>query len=204
MRLGILGGSFNPPHVGHLLLASDSFDTLGLDRLLIIPAFANPLKEIADGTPLPEQRMEMASLTFGPDPRFAVSSMEIDRGGLSYTVDTLDSLTVAHPGAELILLIGMDAWRTLNHWKAPARIRRLATLAVFSRGLDVVPVGVTAVTTRRIDVSSSEIRHRVANGSTIRGFVTESVERYINDEKLYAGTAPADGIPAMVRGNGNA
>ena len=192
MRLGVFGGSFNPPHVGHYLIASDAFEALELDKLLIVPAGANPLKGFDLGASAGD-RLRMVELAFEDDQRFEVTSMEIQRGGLSYTVDTLEALAEEHPGAELVLLLGMDALRTIDRWKQPDRIRELATLAVLSRGDDGEPLpdGVEAVTTRRIDVSSTEIRARVAEGRSIRGFVAASVEKFISTAKLYAGNVNA-------------
>lgn len=189
MRIGVLGGSFNPPHVGHLLIASDAFEALELDKLIIMPAAANPLKEALAGAPPASLRLEMVQLTFAGDSRFEVSSMEIERGGLSYTVDTLESLAAQYEGAELVLLLGMDAIRTLDQWKSPDRIRELARLAVLARGAQrtLLPRGIETVTTRRVDVSSTEIRDRVARGKSINGFVTDSVEKLISAAKLYAG-----------------
>lgn len=188
MRIGVLGGSFNPPHIGHLLLASDAYEALGLDRLLIVPASANPLKGVDETAPTSSDRLEMVRRAFDGDPRFEVSAMEIDRGGLSYTVDTLEALAAQHPGAELILLLGMDALRSMEQWRRPDRIRELAQLAVLTRGdgATSLPEGVAAVTTRRVDVSSTEIRGRIAAGLPIRGFVAESVEQFIFTAKLYA------------------
>ncbi len=188
MRIGVLGGSFDPPHIGHLIVASDASEALELDLLLIVPASTNPLKGISAPGATHGQRLEMVRLAFGGDPRFEVSSMELERGGLSYMVDTLEALKSLHPGAELTLLLGMDSVRTMDRWKRPERIREIANLAVLSRGEDDdlgVPMGVTVVTTRRVDVSASEIRARVAAGRTIRGFVAESVERYISAAELY-------------------
>jgi nicotinate-nucleotide adenylyltransferase len=187
LRIGVLGGTFNPPHVGHLLIASDAFESLELDRMLIIPAAANPLKSGERHAATPQQRLDMVRLTFGDDPRFEVSSMEFERGGLSYTVDTLEALRAGEPRAELILLVGKDSFDTMNQWKNPARIRELATIAVLARGdADIAAAsGVQRVTTRRIDVSSTEIRSRVAAGLSIKGFVREPVERYIAAAKLY-------------------
>lgn len=129
----------------------------------------------------------MVRLTFQDDPRFEVSSMEIDRGGLSYMVDTLEAISAREPGAELVLLLGMDSLETFDRWKQPDRIRELAELALFTRGEGEVdaPPEVKIVTTRRVDVSSTEIRARVAAGLSIKGFVQESVERYISAAKLY-------------------
>ena len=197
MRLGVFGGSFNPPHIGHVLVAVDACEALGLDKLIVIPASANPLKASASIGASPVQRLEMTRCAFGADPRFEVSAMEIDRGGLSYTVDTLEALAAENEGAELILLLGMDALGTFDRWVRPERIRKLCRIVVLARvngaderapgvgsGLEL-PGNVTVVTTRRVDVSSSEIRQRVADGKSITGFVAESVERIISAAKLY-------------------
>ena len=203
MRLGVLGGSFNPPHIGHLVIASDAYEALGLDKLLVVPAAANPLKGVDAAAATPEQRLEMARLTFGGDPRFEVSAMEIERGGLSYMVDTLEALAADHPGDELILLLGVDAVGALDKWRRPERIRELARLVALGRGDEEksLPKDVQTVTTRRIDVSSTEIRSRLAAGMPVKGFVAESVESFISAAKLYA--SPAASAKGE-RGNGNA
>jgi nicotinate-nucleotide adenylyltransferase len=203
LRLGVLGGSFNPPHIGHLVIASDAFEALELDKLLIVPAAANPLKDKNESAPTPLQRLEMARLTFANDRRFEVSAMEIERGGLSYTVDTLEALAAERPGVELVLLLGADAFAALERWRKPERIRELAKLVALSRGDEAgsLPEGVERVTTRRIDVSSTEIRSRLAAGKPIRGFVAESVERFISAAKLYASPIAAG---TGERGNRNA
>ncbi len=186
MRIGVLGGSFNPPHVGHLIIASDAFEALRLDRLYVVPAHANPLKGLDDSGPSPDQRLEMVRLVFGRDPRFEVSDVEIRRGGLSFTVDTLGILNGQNPGAELILLLGLDSAKSLPRWKDPERVRELASIAVLSRGDDAEGLdGVEVVTTRRVDVSSTEVRERLYQGLPVTGFVAESVEAYISAAKLY-------------------
>lgn len=196
MRLGVFGGSFNPPHIGHVLVAVDACEALGLDRLLIVPAAVNPLKGSSVGGASPIERLEMARLAFAGDGRFEVSDMEIARGGLSYTVDTLEALARENSGAELILLMGMDSIATFNRWVKPERITELAQFAILTRsaelrdGLKVdvglkLPDGAELVSTRRVDVSSSEIRRRIAEGKSIKGFVAESVEEFILAAKLY-------------------
>jgi nicotinate-nucleotide adenylyltransferase len=203
LRVGVLGGSFNPPHIGHLVLASDAFEALKLDRLVIVPANANPLKGMDPQAPRPEQRLEMARLAFGGDPRFEVSSVEIDRGGLSFMVDTLETLSAENEGAELVLLLGIDSLKTLDRWKDPDRIKELVTLAALSRATEATHAepwiprgaeaalvetqrqGIQVVTTRRVDVSSTEVRERIAAGLPVKGFVAESVEAYISAAKLY-------------------
>ncbi len=161
---------------------------------MIMPASANPLKAKTSSGATPVQRLEMAQLAFAGDPRFEVSDMEICRGGLSYTVDTLEELAVENDGAELILMLGMDSLATFSNWVRPDRIRELARLAVLTRSnrsadgakeVLKLPDGATLVTTRLVDVSSSEIRRRLADGKSIRGFVAESVEEYILAAKLY-------------------
>ena len=187
-----------------MLIAGDAFESLDLARLLVVPAAANPLKGQDNPSASGEQRLEMVRLAFADDPRFEVSGMEIERGGLSYTVDTLEALAALNPGAELTLLIGIDSVRTLDKWKRPERVRELAQLAVLSRHGDgpskdsgereggALPEGARIVTTRRIDVSSTEIRARVAAGKSIKGFVAESVERYISAAKLYGSPSAQD------------
>jgi nicotinate-nucleotide adenylyltransferase len=187
LRIGVLGGSFNPPHNGHLIIASDAFESLSLDLLYIVPAAANPLKSHDPEGATPDQRLEMVRLTFGGDARFEVSAVEIERGGLSFTVDTLETLARQHPGAVLVLLLGIDSLKTMDRWRQPDRIRELATLAALARGEAEggLPDGVRMVTTRRVDVSSTEIRGRLAEGRPVKGFVAESVERYISAAELY-------------------
>ena len=191
MRLGIFGGSFDPPHVGHLLAAVDAFEALALDKLIFVPTATQPLKTHAPAGASSRDRLEMVRLAVADDPRFDVSAVEIDRAGLSYMVDTLEGLAAERPGTELFLILGMDAMATFDRWKSPARIRELATLGVLMRdeggsvGAFDAAAGMIAIGTRRVDVSSSEIRERIREGKLIRGFVAESVERYISAANLY-------------------
>jgi nicotinate-nucleotide adenylyltransferase len=191
VRIGVFGGTFDPPHVGHLLLASDAREALRLDSLIFIPAATQPLKIHAPSVASPQDRLEMVRLAVADDANYTVDDTEIARKGLSYTVDTLEHLSKRHPGAELFLLLGEDALAGVPQWRNPERIRELATLAVMRRsgpeGSPVTPiaVGVTAVSTRRVDVSSTEIRDRLRAGKSIKGFVPESVERFIDARGLY-------------------
>ena len=186
MRIGLLGGSFDPPHVGHLLTASDAVDALRLDRLVLVPAATQPLKQGQAGA-TPQQRLAMVRLLAQSDPRLEVDPVEIERGGLSYTVDTLAAFAARHPGAELVFLVGADVLESFAQWREPGRIRELATVAVMQRGGEpaVLEQGMIAVDTRRIDVSSSEIRTRVRAGLPVRGFVTDAVADFIIAERLY-------------------
>ena len=195
MRLAIFGGSFDPPHVGHLLAAEGAFEQLALDRIAFVPAATQPLK-VGRASATAEQRVAMVRLLVGDDARFEVSTVEVERAGLSFTVDTLTHFAAAYPAAERFLLAGADVLATFAQWREPERILQLARLAVVERGWEgegrgpALPAGVDAraivrLRTRRVDVSSSEIRERVRSGKPIRGFVTDSVAAYIARDGLY-------------------
>ena len=186
MRLGIFGGSFDPPHVGHLLVSADAFDALQLDRLIFVPASVQPLKAGKDSASA-VHRMEMVRRLVGDDPRFAVDPIEIDRDGLSYTVETLAAFAERYPDAKRFFLVGMDVLASFAQWREPDRVLRLATLAVMQRTGERGPVPASAIRieTRRVDVSSTEIRDRVKTGRRIRGFVPEAVAAYIAEQRLY-------------------
>lgn len=207
MRLGIFGGSFDPPHVGHLLAASDAVEALGLDRLIFIPAWAQPLKDRPSAAG--EHRLEMVRRLAAGDPRFEVDPVEVERNRLSYTVETLDILAARAPAAKRFLLVGADVLSSFGRWREPARIRELAELVVLQRGSgegagtdeseairvmresggaaagEAVRTPPRVLRTRRVDVSSTEIRARVRDGRSIHGFVPESVAAYIEENKLY-------------------
>ncbi|HVE77896.1 MAG TPA: nicotinate-nucleotide adenylyltransferase [Gemmatimonadaceae bacterium] len=189
MRLGILGGTFDPPHVGHLLAAVDAFEATGLDRLIWVPAGLNPLKATVPPSD-PAHRLAMVGLAVRGDARFAVDPVEIERAGLSYTVDTLRTLAGRWPGAELVLLVGADTLASFARWREPDEIRRLATLAILTRAGDepaaALPAGALALETRRVDVSATEVRARVRAGRSIRGFVPDAVAEYIAAHRLYS------------------
>ena len=192
MRIGLLGGSFDPPHNGHLLAAGDAFDALKLDRLVVVPAAVQPLKVGLSGAS-EAQRLAMCRLLVHGDPRFTVDSIEIDRGGLSYTVDTLGTYAARWPDAELFWLVGADVMRTFAKWRSPERITALATLVVMVRAGDTADLAALpaagkrpqALETRRIDISSTEVRQRVREGKSIRGFVPDAVAAFIAAERLY-------------------
>jgi nicotinate-nucleotide adenylyltransferase len=189
VRIGLLGGSYDPPHNGHLLAGGDAIEVLGLDRLVWIPAAVQPLKQHVGATPAAD-RLAMVQLIADGDPRFGVDSIEIDRGGVSYTVDTLTSLAARWPGSELFWLVGADVATTFRKWREPDRIAELARLVVMRRSDDStdvtgMPQGTTVLETRRVDISSTEIRERVRAGKSIRGFVPDAVAEYIAAHRLY-------------------
>lgn len=186
MRLGIFGGTFDPPHIGHLLVVADAFEALGLDRLVFVPAAAQPLKA-AQPAAAPGHRLAMVQLLVDDDSRFSVDPIEIERDGLSYTVDTLAAFAERHPDAERFFLAGTDVLASFGQWRDPEKVLRLARLAVMQRAGESgpAPTGAVRVETRRVDVSSTEIRERVRSGRTIRGFVPEAVAAYIAEQRLY-------------------
>ena len=186
MRLGILGGTFDPPHVGHLLAASDAHEALELDRLIFIPAAAHPFKGESVGATAP-QRLHMLELLVAGDARFEIDPIEIERPGLSYTVDTLTNLARRHPNAHRYFLMGEDLVDQMPTWRSPERIVELAEVIVLSRsnGSVVTSGAFRRLETRRVDVSSTEIRARVRAGLTVHGFVPDAIARYIREAGLY-------------------
>lgn len=191
MRLGLLGGSFDPPHCGHLLAAVDAFESLELDRLFFIPAAVQPLK-VHRAVASAAQRLEMVRLLIGADTRFAVDAIEAERAGVSFSVETVAAYAERYPAAERFFLVGADVVESFGSWREPERIAQLATIVVVRRGEDAPPavssggpVNFRQIQTRRIDVSSTEIRARVAAGKSIHGFVPPAVAGYIEAAGLY-------------------
>ena len=186
MRIGILGGTFDPPHVGHLLAGSDAYEALDLDRLIFIPAAAHPFKGESVGA-TPAQRLHMLELLVAGDARFEIDAIEIDRPGLSYTVDTLTDLARRHPDAQRYFLIGEDLVDQMPTWRSPERIVELAEVIVLTRANGSATTGgaLRRLDTRRVDISSTEIRARVRAGLTVHGFVPEAIAAYIRDAGLY-------------------
>jgi nicotinate-nucleotide adenylyltransferase len=174
VKLGVLGGTFDPPHIGHLIAAQEAWRLLELDQVIFVPAAEPPHKRGRPVTPAP-LRLAMLRAALADDARFAISELELARGGASYTVDTLRQLHAAHPEAELFLLLGADQVRELDTWREPAEVARLATIVAIERGGD--PGGWTgrSIAIPRIDISSTEIRRRVAAGEPVRYLVPEGV-----------------------------
>ena len=195
MRLGLFGGTFDPPHLGHLLVAIDAIETLELDRLVFIPAAEQPLK-VGTVRAHPSDRLEMVRRMAADDPRFEVDPIEIERAGLSYTVDTLAEYAVREPSAERFFLVGADVLESFEQWREPDRVLRLAQMVVLQRSPPVQGEQAVAprvpgappprlLRTRTIDISSTEIRGRVGAGRSIRGFVPDAVAEYIAEAGLY-------------------
>jgi nicotinate-nucleotide adenylyltransferase len=202
VRVGILGGAFNPPHLGHLWLAQEAHARLGLDRVVLVPVGEAPHRTL-DADPGGRQRLRMVELAVAGDDRLAASAIEVDRSGTSYTVDTLRALRASAPADELTLILGADQARVLPSWHEPAKVLRLARVAVAERagaGREqlVAELGALDAAERieafelpRIDVSSTLVRERVAAGLPIRYLVPDAVADHIAAEGLYAGATPA-------------
>jgi nicotinate-nucleotide adenylyltransferase len=194
--IGILGGTFTPPHMGHLVMAQEALDQLGLDRVVFMPVAVPPHKEARDD-PGAEARVELSRLAVGDDDRLAVSTLEVDRGGASYTVDTLRAFHDLEPEHDLIFIVGGDMAQSLPAWREPEAILKLARLAVaeregvrredIARRLEPLHSGdrVLFFDMPRIDVSSSAIRRRVAEGRPIRYLVPDAVAAAIAERGLY-------------------
>ena len=194
--IGVLGSAFNPPHLGHLALAQEALWQLGLDRVVLVPTGEAPHKQIADD-PGREARMEMARLAVAADDRFAVSSLEIDREGASYTYETLGALAEERADRKLVFVMGADAAVGLGGWREPERVVELASLAVARRdGVaddDVAGVmrglgceeRMTMVEMPRIGLSSSALRERAKQGRPLRYLVPQPVADYIEAEGIY-------------------
>ena len=197
-RIGILGGTFNPIHLGHLLIAQDALDQLRLERVIFIPS-ATPPHKMVDKLASARDRLLMIKLAIRGNGRFQVDDMEIKRGGKSYSVDTLAALRGRHPRAELYFIIGADSLRELHLWREAQRLVRLCTFVTVPRpGFDPKPVvdpRLDAATRRRLrqqvlrghacDIASREIRARVASGRPIRYLVPDAVHAYIRRRRLY-------------------
>lgn len=199
-RMGIFGGTFDPIHIGHLLIAEHAREHLQLDQVRFIPAATAPHKQHLESTAA-KRRWEMLQLAIGGNPHFLADDRELRRGGTSYTVDTLAELKAEFPTTELVFLMGSDSLEELHTWREPARICELAFVAVLARGgrpspdlrllQTYLPAGQAAelqthlVPMPQIEISSSYLRQSVAAGKSIRYQVPAAVAAYIAAEGLY-------------------
>lgn len=185
-RVGIFGGTFDPVHHGHLLMAEAALEQLDLDRVLFIPAALSPFKQDRPPGATPEQRLRMLRLATASEPRFEVDDRELHRKGPSFTLDTVHSLLGDHPGVRFLLLIGADNLGELDRWHGVGELRNLVDFAVLDRdGGPFVDTGGFPVVRRRFDLSSTEIRDRLARGLSVRFMVPSSVYEVIMSEHPY-------------------
>lgn len=189
MRIGVFGGTFNPVHIGHLLLADAAREQLALDRVVFIPTSQPPHKTPRGLLP-GAVRLEMLQLALKPHPAFVASDIELQRAGASYTIDTIRALRAQLPQAKLFLLVGADLLSV--RWAAWKELRALCTLAAARRPGAPKPKalpGLKWIDMPQVDIASSEIRKRVAAGRSIRYLVPGVVARYIDARQLYRRTA---------------
>lgn len=188
-RVGVLGGTFDPIHHGHLAAASEVCAALQLDQVLLVPTNRQPFKEGFDSA-APEHRLEMCRLAVQGDERFAVSPVDIERGGITYSVDTLTDLRAQLPEASLYFITGTDALSRLDEWRDTERLTELAQFVGVTRPGHSLPQLDTAhalVEVPSLAVSSTDVRRRVRAGAPIRYLVPRAVADYIAQHDLYAG-----------------
>ena len=188
--IGLLGGSFDPVHHGHLIAGQALLEQLGLSELRFVPAFDQPLKGGRHGA-VAADRVAMVELAVQGARGFAVERVEVERAGRSYTVETLRQLRAREPGSRFVLLIGRDAVRDLPQWREAAMLRELAEVVAFGRAgrpAEPTPLVDRRVDVPAVDISSTEIRRRVAAGLSIRYWVPDAVERFITERGLYRKT----------------
>ncbi len=202
-RIGIFGGSFDPVHQGHLLIAEQFAEDMKLDLVKFIPAKVSPFK--LGYTPTSDKhRLEMLRLAVGSNPRFEVDALELDRGGVSYTIDTVNALRGVEPDAEYYMLIGADSLKDFKKWKSPEELLVSVSLVVARRGGEAPPqwselsglasrevlegIQKRALDLPAMELSSTDIRRRVAQRRSIRYLVPSSVEVYIHSHGLYGAT----------------
>jgi nicotinate-nucleotide adenylyltransferase len=199
LRIGLFGGAFNPPHLGHLACAQEAHTQLDLDVVVWVPVGQAPHREIPQD-PGREVRFQMCDYATAADERFGLTRIEIDCEGPSYTADTLRKLRERSPEDELVLLLGGDQAAALATWHRPDEVMRLATIAVAERGavdrrrVEEAIGGETELTffdMPRIDVSSTMVRERAASGQPIRYLVPDKVASFIGAQSLYGASVPS-------------
>ena len=193
--LGVFGGTFDPLHIGHLIVAQEAFEALSLDAMLLVPALRSPLKP-SEVHASPELRCQMVRSATDGDSRFELCELELRRAGPSYTVETLKAIQAERPAAQLVLVLGADQWAQFGRWREPAEIARIASIALLTRAgerpstldpgfePDSAP-SFREVSVSRMDVSSSAVRERIGAGLSVRYLVPEPVRRIIEANDLY-------------------
>ena len=199
MRIGAFGGTFNPIHLAHIHAANECMRHLALDKMLIIPTSAPPHKE-APELAWAHHRLAMCRLAIADEPGFAVCDYETERGGISYTCDTLRYLRGEHPGSDICLIMGADMFMTIQNWREPEEIFRLALLCACTREegeyrkmlghktvLEAMGARCEIVGMKPLPMSSTEIRRRIKEGADISGYLHPRVWGYILEHGLYGG-----------------
>lgn len=187
MKIGILGGTFNPVHIGHLILAEEAREKLGLDKVIFIPTALPPHKDNVNIAPAVD-RLKMLKLATKSNKYFAVSDVEIKRKGRSYTIDTLKELKKKYKNDELYFIIGSDLLKYLNEWKDLSQILKMVEFIAATRpgySLEKIPPYIHTLPIRAVDVSGFEVRQCVNQGKSFGYLVMDKVFDYIKRKKLY-------------------
>ncbi len=185
MKIGILGGSFNPPHIGHLILAQDVLEALGLDKVFFIPTNISPHKN--NNEVEAEKRLEMLNIAIEDNDKFQALDLEIKRGDISYTIDTIRELKSNYPEDDFYLIIGSDLANDFSNWKEPEAIKNAVNIVVAKRQdhpLDSKN-NFTIVDIKQVEISSSLIRNLISKGKLVKYLLRDRVSEYINKHKLY-------------------
>jgi nicotinate-nucleotide adenylyltransferase len=186
-RIGLFGGTFDPIHLGHLIVAQEALEVAQLDKIVFIPAFSPPHKSQDPLSPAAD-RLAMVQTVLMDDKRFVVSSYEVDKGGTSYTVETLQHFSHEFPSADLFFIMGADSFQQIMSWKNPQQIAKMATLLVIARPGFLVTQGeipYKSVVIPELPISSSIIRDKIRAGKSIKYLVPESAFHYIKKHNLY-------------------
>ena len=207
-RIGIYGGTFNPPHTGHISAGLHALQTLGLSMLYVIPDCIAPHKELPEGSPTPQQRLQMLRLALEDEKNVVVSDLELQRQGKSFTYETVDQLRAMHPDAELVLFMGTDMFLTFHQWRCPERILAQASLGVFYRGergeqeqiaarkAEMEAAGHTIYLVRNdvVEISSTNLR-RMLTFRCAEPFLPNGVGDYIRENGLYGANRVYRSLP---------
>lgn len=187
MKIGILGGTFNPIHIGHLILAEEAREKLGLDKIIFVPAYFPPHKDNSDIAPAKE-RYAMLKLAIKKNCYLVVSDIEIKRDGRSYTIDTLREFKKIYPQDELYFIIGSDLLNYLDEWKDLEEIIKMVKFIVATRPgypLEKIPSYISTIPIRAVDISGFAIRQAIKENRSFRYLVSEAVFKYILKKRLY-------------------
>lgn len=187
MKIGILGGTFNPIHIGHLILAEEVREQLGLGKIIFVPAYLPPHKDNSDIIDA-KDRLKMVKLAIEGNPAFSVSDAEIKRDGRSYTIDTVKEFNQKYPGDDLYFIIGSDLLKYLDEWKDLNDIIKMVKFIAATRPgypLEKIPGHISTIPIRAVDISGFEIRKAIRAGNSFRYLVPDTVYKYIAKKKLY-------------------
>ena len=197
--IGVLGGTFDPPHIGHLVIAQEALTQLGLAQVIFAPTRQPPHKPANGITPI-EHRLAMVRLAIAPHREFALSQVDVDRAGPTYTVDTMHLLRAQFPDSDLYFIMGMDSLASILTWRTPDKLIESCRLAVFDRpgftaDLDALEARLPGLRERTVflpapalDIAASDLQRRVHAGKSIRHLVPDSVAAYIAEHELYRNT----------------